>query len=58
MNRKSRRLRLHLAITVLFKLVALILIWWFFIRQDAVDLNADLMASHLSIPAISQGVSK
>jgi len=58
MNRKSRRLRFHLVITVLLKLVALMLIWWFFVRDEAVDINADYMASHMGIPAISQGVSK
>ncbi len=58
MNRKSRRLRFHLVITVLLKLVALMLIWWFFVRDEAVDINADFMASHMGIPTISQGVSK
>jgi len=45
-------------ITVLLKLVALMLIWWFFVRDEAVDINADFMASHMGIPTISQGVSK
>jgi len=57
-NRNSRRLRIHLTVAVLLKLAALVLIWWFFFREEAVDINADFMASHLDIPAISQGVSK
>ncbi len=58
MNRNPRQLRIHLTMAVLVKLVALVLIWWFFVRDDAVDINADFMASHLGNPAISQGASK
>jgi len=56
MNRNSRQLCTHLMIAVPVKLVALVLIWWFFIRGDAVDINAEQMASHLH--TTSQGVSK
>jgi hypothetical protein len=58
MNRKPRHLRFHLLIAVLLKLVVLLLIWWFFFRDEAIDVNAEFMASHMGIPAISQGVSK
>ncbi|MFC5398374.1 cytochrome oxidase putative small subunit CydP [Undibacterium jejuense] len=58
MNPKRRHLRFHLFIVVLLKLVAITLIWWFFIRDEAVDVNADFMASRIGIPVISQGASK
>jgi len=58
MNRNPRQLRIHLMIAVLVKLVALVLIWWFFVRGDAVDINAERMASHLGTHITSQGASK
>ena len=58
MKQNPRQLRTHLLITVLIKLAALVLIWWFFVRGEAVDINAEVAASHMRIPVISQGVSK
>jgi hypothetical protein len=58
MDNKPRRLLFHLIVTVLVKLVVLVLIWWLFIRDESVDVNAEFMASHLGNPVISQGVRK
>lgn len=58
MNRKPRSLLVHLLIVVLVKLVVLALIWWFFIRQQALDVDADTMASKLGIPVILERGSK
>jgi len=58
MKRNPRQLRTHLIVALLIKLAALVLIWWFFVRGEAVDINADFMATHMGIPVISQGVSK
>ena len=55
MNQKPRSLLAHLLIVVLVKLVVLALIWWFFIRQQAVDIDADTMASKIGIPVILEG---
>jgi len=43
---------------VLIKLIVLVGLWWFFIRDSSVVVNADFMATHIGVPANSQGVSK
>ncbi|TDK66429.1 cytochrome oxidase putative small subunit CydP [Sapientia aquatica] len=58
MTHKPRSLFLHLAIAVLIKLIVLVGLWWFFIRDSSVVVNADFMATHIGVPANSQGVSK
>jgi hypothetical protein len=49
----DRRLARHLAIAVLLKLLALTALWWLFIREARVEVDADRAVSRLGSPISS-----
>jgi len=55
MTRDERRLTRHIAWAVALKLALLAALWWFFVRDDRVSVDASLAAAHLSAPASEQG---
>jgi hypothetical protein len=44
-------LRRQLVIAVALKLAALMVLWWCFVRDARVDVDADRAAAHLASPA-------
>jgi hypothetical protein len=49
----DRRLFRHLAVAVLLKLLALTVLWWAFIRDARVDVDANQAVSRLGSPVSS-----
>lgn len=47
MTRQDRRLVRHLAIAVALKLVVLAALWWAFVRDERVSVDAEAAAAHL-----------
>lgn len=58
MNRHERQLRRHLLIAVLVKVAVLAVLWWVFVRDAGVSVDAGRIAEAFSGIASSQGVSK
>lgn len=58
MTRNEKRLLCHLIIAVLIKLVALTALWWVFVRDADVSVDAGRVAEKISGAASSQGVPK
>ncbi len=48
---KDRRLRHHLSWVLLLKMLALAALWWMFVRDDRVAVEADAAAAHLVAPS-------
>ena len=48
MTRQDRRLARHLAIAVALKLAVLAALWWAFVRDERVSVDAAATAAHLS----------
>ena len=48
------KLRQHLTWTIALKLVFLFALWWLFVREERVAVNADTAASHLLQAAAQQ----
>lgn len=55
MRPDDRRLVRHLAWVVVIKLLALIGLWWMFVRDQHVRTDAATAAQHLAAPAPDQG---
>jgi len=55
MPRDERRLVRHLAWVVVIKLLALVGLWWVFVRDQRVSTDAATAAQHLAAPALDQG---
>jgi hypothetical protein len=55
MTPDERRLTRHIAWAVALKLALLAALWWFFVRDDRVSVDAARAAAHLSAPAPPQG---
>ena len=53
----DRRLSRHLAMAVAVKLLALAGLWWFLVRDHAVDVNTEQTAVHLLLPIPSNASS-
>ena len=64
MNLTDRRLLRYLVHAVLIKLVVLVLLWWAFVRDARLPVDADATARQVGAPAVvstqglTQGVSK
>lgn len=58
MTRNEKRLLRHLVIAVLIKLVVLTALWWVFVRDADVSVDAERVAEKISGAVSSQGVSK
>lgn len=58
MSPAEQRLLRHLVIAVILKLVVLTLLWWLFIREARVSVDADQLADRWSGMGTSQGASK
>jgi hypothetical protein len=57
MRPQDRRLTRHLAFAVAVKLLALAGLWWFLVRDRAVDANTEQTAAHLLVPTASNASS-
>lgn len=55
MPRDERRLVRHLAWVVVIKLLALVGLWWMFVRDAHVRIDATAAAQRLAAPAPDQG---
>jgi hypothetical protein len=60
MTRADSRLVRHLAIAILVKLALLMLLWWGFVRDQRVNVDADRAASHIdaTAPISNEGAAK
>ena len=58
MNKPDKRLLRHLIIAVLIKLVLLTALWWLFVRDAHVSVDADAIGARLGAPISTQGASK
>lgn len=58
MTLTDRRLLRHLSIAIAVKLVVLVLLWWFFVRDQHVSVDADQAAASLGMTSSKQGNSK
>ena len=56
-RRLSRRLSHHLATAIAVKLLALAGLWWFLVRDHAVDAGTEQTAAHLLVPIPSNASS-
>jgi hypothetical protein len=54
MTHDDRRLLRHLVIAVLLKLAVLVALWWAFVRESRVDVDADRAAAQIGAPAAPQ----
>jgi len=54
MAHDDRRLLRHLVIAVLLKLALLVALWWAFVRESRVDIDADRAAARIGAPAAPQ----
>ena len=57
-RRPDRRLLAHLALAVAFKLLALALLWWLFVRDAGVGVDAERAAAHLAPAPSSEGAPR
>lgn len=55
MSTNDTRLTRHIALAVGLKLALLTALWWFFVRDEQVSVDANAAAAHLRVPAPSQG---
>ncbi|MFG6486943.1 cytochrome oxidase putative small subunit CydP [Roseateles sp. BYS78W] len=55
MSHDEHRLVRHLAWVVVIKLLALVGLWWMFVRDQHVSTDAAAAARHLAAPAPDQG---
>lgn len=55
MSNDDRRLTRHLALAVALKLALLATLWWCFVRDEQVNVDASAAAAHLSAPQPQQG---
>ena len=53
----DRRLSRHLATAIALKLLALAGLWWFLVRDHAVDAGTEQTAAHLLVPIPSNASS-
>ena len=58
MNLSDKRLRHPLLTAVLLKLLLLALLWWLFIRDSYVSVDASGIANRFGVPTSTQGASK
>ncbi|QZI73310.1 hypothetical protein K5F93_14205 [Pseudomonas protegens] len=58
MTHSDQRLRRHLLIAVLIKLAVLTVLWWLFIRDTHVSVDATVIGNRLGVPTSTQGASK
>ncbi|MCO7579934.1 MULTISPECIES: cytochrome oxidase putative small subunit CydP [Pseudomonas] len=58
MTHSDQRLRRHLLLAVLIKLAVLTVLWWLFIRDTHVSVDATVIGNRLGIPTSTQGASK
>jgi hypothetical protein len=58
MTPSDSRLLRHLSIAIAVKLVVLVLLWWFFVRDQRVIVNAEQAAAQIGMPSSKQGKSK
>jgi len=58
MTPNDRRLLRHLTIAIAIKLVVLVLLWWLFVRDQQVSVDADQAAASLGMTSSKQGNSK
>ena len=55
MSRPEGRLLRHLVIAVALKLAVLAALWWAFVHDARVDVDAERAAAHIGMSAPSQG---
>ena len=55
MTHDERRLLRHLVFAVVVKLVILIALWWVFVRDQHVQVDAESSAQQLGIPPAAPG---
>ncbi len=53
----DRPLTRHLALAVAVKLAVLAALWWFLVRDHAVDAGTEQTAAHLLVPLVSNASS-
>jgi hypothetical protein len=58
MTDPDRRLRRHLVIALVAKLAALGVLWWLFVRDAGVEVDAGRAANRIGVAAPSQGVQR
>jgi hypothetical protein len=52
------RLRRHLLIAVVIKLLVLIVLWWLFIRDSHVSVDSNSIGDRFGVSTSTQGASK
>jgi len=57
MSRPDSRLLRHLALAIAIKLLVLAVLWWAFVRDTRVEVDAVRAAAHIGAAAPSQGTS-
>jgi len=57
MSRLDNRLMRHLAVAIALKLVVLAVLWWAFVRDTRVEVDAVRAAAHIGAAAPLQGTS-
>jgi hypothetical protein len=58
MTAEERRLLHHLTIAVGLKLVVLTLLWWAFVRDDRVNVDAQRAAAQIGVGAVPREASR
>lgn len=58
MTISDKRLLRHLLTAVLIKLVLLSVLWWLFIRDAHVSVDANVVGNRFGVPTSAQGASK
>lgn len=57
MSRPDNRLLRHLAVAIALKLAVLAVLWWAFVSETRVEVDAARAAAHIGAVAPSQGTS-
>lgn len=57
MSTDERRLARHITWAIVVKLAVLATLWWLFVRNDQVSVDASTAAAHLRAPAAPHGTT-